>query len=673
MFILRLMLVAALTALLSCKTAPPPKKPQMPAPLNARQEFNKAQIDAAAGADKKALQRFAMIAKKYPHSDVADDSTIQMARIYTKQGMHEQAYKTYMSLVESDVFSQNEGEALLGASRALHKLGRLDESSALSARGLKIPGLSENLRLDFYKHRYAVLSAIGDRLEALRALAYIHAKEPKPEVRANAQARATEIINFYLQEKDLERVAGDSEFGFVRAPAAFRLGLLKLHNKDFDGARKQFANAAEWGQGTPVQQQAENYLTQVDSRRRVDPYTIGAVLPITGRHAPIAQKTLRGLQLGLGIYGPDRGNFKLAIVDSEGTPEGARRAVERLVTEDSVIAVVGSLMSREATSVAQKAEELGVPSIALSQKAGLTEGGTYVFRNAVTSAMQVRELVKLAMEQLGLKRFAILYPNDAYGVEYANLFWDEVLARGGTVAGAQIYNPTETDFRGPIKRLVGTYYIEDRKPEFQARLRDWYRKQKKITTRESPPDDLLPPIVDFDAIFIPDTPKALGQIAPMLVYQGVSGVRLLGTNIWNSGELVRRGEKNVENAIFVDTNVVNDPAFKQSKFFRDFTKTFGEEPALFEAQGYEVGVMLRNSIAGGQRSRIGLAESLNSLRQFPGVGGTLQMNEQRELTRPLTPFIVKDAQIAIWNPSLEAPVDSPAEKQSGPKKKTLRR
>ncbi len=297
------------------------------------------------------------------------------------------------------------------------------------------------------------------------------------------------------------------------------------------------------------------------------------------------------------------------MVDSEGTPEGARRAVERLVTEDSAIAIVGSLLSREATAVAQKTEELGVPSVALSQKAGLTESGTYIFRNAVTSAMQVRELVKLAMDQLGMKRFAILYPNDAYGVEYANLFWDEVLARGGTIAGAQIYAPTETDFRGPIKRLVGTYYLEDRKSEYQARLRDWYRSQKKISTRASPPDDILPPIVDFDAIFIPDTPKALGQIAPMLVYQGVSGVRLLGTSVWNTTELVRRGERNVENALFVDSNMLSDPSFKQSKFFKDFLKTFGEEPGMFEAQGFEVGVMLRNSVAGGERSRIGLAES----------------------------------------------------------------
>ena len=69
--------------------------------------------------------------------------------------------------------------------------------------------------------------------------------------------------------------------------------------------------------------------------------------------------------------------------------------------------------------------------------------------------------------------------DEPFGVEYANLFWDEVLARGGSIAGAQIYSPAETDFRGPVKRLVGTYYLEDRKTEYQGRLKEWYKKQKQ--------------------------------------------------------------------------------------------------------------------------------------------------------------------------------------------------
>ncbi len=669
-----LFLSAVIFSLTYCSLAAK-KKPLAEAPYDAKQQLAKAQIDLAAGSEAKAVQRFKYLAAKHPHSDVADDATIQLGRIYMKQGNFDLAYKTYMSLVETDVFSANEAEALLGASKCLHKLGRLDESLALSSRGLKIPGLSENYRLEFYRHRYQVLVTTGDRLDALRALAFIYDKDPKPDVRTSAQARASEIVTQYLNESDLDKVVSDPEFGFVRAQAAFRLGTFRLQKKEYDDARSLFARAAEWGQGTPYQQRAESYMAQIDSRRRVDSDTIGAVLPLSGRYSPIAYKTLNGLKLGLGLVGSDKSTFRLAVVDSEGTPDGARRAVERLVLEDSVIAVVGSLLSRTATAVAGKTEELGVPSLALSQKSGLTEAGTYIFRNAVTSEMQVKELVRIAMEQMGMKRFAILFPNDYYGVEYANLFWDEVLARGGTIAGAQPYNSTETDFRGPVKRLVGTFYVEDRRTEYKNRVTDWFKKQKKVSTRVQPPDDLLPPITDFDAIFIPDSPRAIGQIAPMLAYQGVTAPRLLGTNVWNSSELVRRGQKNVENAVFIDSNLMSDPAFRKSKFFTEYQKIFGEEPGVFETQGYETGVLLRKLINSGERTRVGLASALSGLREFQGVSGPMTMSSNRELVRPLTPFVVKENAIVTWTPDIDkatAPPESD-KKKPAPAKKTIRR
>lgn len=665
------LLLVLVQSLVSCVSAPK-KMPLHPAPFDAKKELAQVQIDIAAGSDKKAIGRLKNLMARYPKSDVADDASMQLAKIYYNKQMYDPSYQTYMSLVNSDVLSPNEGEALLGAGKSLGKLGRLDEALALNARALKIPGLSENLRLELNKQRFSLLNTLGDRLDGLKALAYIYDHEPKPEIKSGAQTRAYEIVNQYLNQSDLEKVVSGGEFGFVRAQAAYRLAMFKLQSKDFDGARSTFSKAAELGQGTPLQRQAETYMNQIDSRRRVDAYTIGAVLPITGKYAPIAQKTLRGLQLGLGIYGNDHGSFKLAVVDSEGTPEGAKRAVERIISEDNAIAVVGSLLSRTAAAVATKTEELGVPSIALSQKSGLTEGGSYIFRNAVTSEMQVRELVRIAMDQLGYRRFAILYPNDSYGVEYANLFWDEVLAHGGTIAGAQIYNPAETDFRGPIRRLVGTYYVEDRKAEYQNRVRDWFKKQKSLKTRNSPPDDLLPPVVDFDALFVPDSPKALGQIAPMLTYQGISKVRLLGTNIWNTVDLVRRGQKNVENALFVDSNITNDPGFKTSRFYQEFKQVFGEEPGLFEVQGYEAGMILRQLISGGERTRVGLAQALTNMRQFQGVSGPMSMSPQRELARPLTPLVVKEGTIVSWNMAVErgeGDMSGPPDKKSGKKSK----
>jgi branched-chain amino acid transport system substrate-binding protein len=351
------------------------------------------------------------------------------------------------------------------------------------------------------------------------------------------------------------------------------------------------------------------------------------------------------LQLGLGIYGKNRSNFELAVVDSEGNPDIARRAVERLVTEDHIIAIVGSLLSRTSVSVASKAEELGVPTIALSQKSGITQIGEGVFRNSITSSMQVQQLVRVAMNDLGLKKFAILYPNDAYGVEYANLFWDAVLARGGEIRGVQAYDPKASSYSPPIQRLVGTFFLEDREQEYKGLLRDWYKERKSLRSRQSPPEDLLPPMIDFEAIFVPDSASAMGQIAPTLAYHDITGVKLLGTNLWNTSKLIRLGKRHVDDAIFVDSILSTDENFRRSQFFKEYVAVFDEEPGLFEAQAYDAGLMIRQAVASGSNSRLGLARDLAQKTSFQGATGLLQMTRQREILRPLVTLTVHKNQI----------------------------
>ena len=60
----------------------------------------------------------------------------------------------------------------------------------------------------------------------------------------------------------------------------------------------------------------------------------------------------------------------------------------------------------------------------------------------------------------------------------------------------------------------------------------------------------LPPYVDFDAVFIPDTHQAAGLIAPHLAFHEVRGVTLLGPSAWNHPGLLELGGRHVEGAVF---------------------------------------------------------------------------------------------------------------------------
>lgn len=525
-------------------------------------------------------------------------------------------------------------EAQVWANRSLLRAGRYHETADLASQLLKTRTWSEPVTMELTNSLYRSQEAIGDVLGALSTALTAQSNPALAKESESYRMKTFEIIESKLTFEELEKVSSREEFGALRARALYRLGQMALENRDTDSAQKNFAKAMALSPQSDVGLSSREMLEQIEALRRVQPKTIGVVLPMSGRYASISQKTLRGVQMGLGLYNNYPSSFKLAVVDSEGNPDNARRGVERLAKEDNAIAVIGSVLSKTAPAVAAKTAELGIPSIALSQKAGITEVGPNVFRNSLTSEMQVRYLVKTAMEELGMKRFAILFPNDRYGVEFANLFWDEVLARGGVVVGAQTYSNKETDFRYPVQRLVGTYYVEGRLQEYNLRLKEWSKAQTKKSVRNAP-EDLLPPIVDFDGVFIPDNVKAMGQISAMLSFSGVKGVRLLGTNLWNVPGIAKRAGHFADNLLFVDSFVSTEPRFMNSSFVRDYKMVFGEEPGIFEIQGYDSALLLRQLITQGATGRESLTRALATVNNFPGAVGPLSVTSEHEIMRPL--------------------------------------
>jgi branched-chain amino acid transport system substrate-binding protein len=639
-------LLAALScsAFISCAATMPVKKEPAKASAQAAQELRAAEANLKAGQNKKALAQLKKVANANPNTDVADDAHLLMGNLFYNQKNYAEAIKHYETITSAEVASPLENEARIRTARSYVQLQKLDEAGKVLENSNRWNNVTENQKLEIAKLKVEVLTSQKKTLGALQAAVELSNTHPNPTEREKLRAQAQEIFDSSrLSGDELKEIGSSSDYGFLQPVAKYRYALMLADQKDYSRARRELSDVASLVPGTELGERAQRFVQQIDARNRVDARTVGVVLPLSGPQAAIGYKALRGIQMGLGLYGSEKpSGFKLAVVDSEGNVDGARRGIERLVQEDNVVAIIGGLMSKTATVEAARAQEFGVPTIMLSQKAGVTEAGESIFRNALTSQMQVQALVDLAMKDLGYKNFALMYPNDAYGTEYANLFWDAVKARGGDITGAQVYDPKETDFRAHVQRLTGTFYMEDRSEEFRYRSRQYAEKNPKRSARQGGPsiEDILPPVVDFDAIFIPDEARAVGQIAPALAYNNVRGIRLLGTNIWNSPRFLQRGQKFVENAIFVDSVLTNDPSFMNSNFYQTFKATFNDDPGLIEVQGYDSALMLRQVIASGESTRIGVREKLASLQNFPGALGSLSVTPDREIRRPMTALTV---------------------------------
>ena len=464
-----------------------------------------------------------------------------------------------------------------------------------------------------------------------------------------------QIVQQKLSFKELQFLLKDPSFEKLRPVAHLHLARLKMTDKKQDRALKHLNHALteglKWERNTslpaPVQntfvalrKEAQRLKMDILSLRQVKTKNLGLILPLSGKHTARGQRVLEAVRLGLSLYGEENSPFQLVVRDSEGQADVAEQAVKELVKEHQVIAIIGSLLSRTAPAVAKQAQALRIPCISLSQKMGLAEEGPFVFQHALTSERQVSFLMRELRKQYALRDFALLYPQDGYGEEFAGLFWKGLEGVGGDLRGAQSYAPEQRDFHKHIKKILGLYERQDRLEEYQTRLNQWRAENPRNRKNKDAPEELLPPIIDFQGLFLPDSVEILAQVASMLFYYNVKEVVLVGTNLWNTPQLANslKGLKGIQ-VFFVDSFALDRERWKQNPFFRLYKERVQKEPGVLELNAYETAfifkeIIMRNNI----NSRYGLLNKLKKMKSFPGILGVLQVSGEGEIYRPLQLF-----------------------------------
>ncbi len=405
-------------------------------------------------------------------------------------------------------------------------------------------------------------------------------------------------------------------------------------------------------------------------------FTVGCLLPLSGRYAVYGQRALNGIQLALNKSSAARTNPHLEIIikDTRSGPVAAVRAVGELY-DSGVAAIIGPIVTAE--SAARVAQERHLPIVTFTQKEHITDIGDFVFRNFFTPGMQVRAIVDHAVTNLKARRFAILYPDEKYGRTFMNLFWDEVIRQNGQVVAVESYDVKTVDFAEPIKKLVGRHY---RIPaDIQARAeRIWppFNKTReggcqglekmpglmyplpaelacwKNSAAEETPDcipeaapeskEAAEPksIVDFDAVFIPDAPNKAGLILPQLAFYDVSEVTLMGTNLWSSKTLIEMSRDHANGAILPNGFYAGSTKPPTRQFVAAYQAAFTDPPEYIEAVGYDTARLLLDLIGRPDvRSRTELRDELLRVADFQGATGATAFDYNGDVHKPL--FLIK--------------------------------
>lgn len=371
--------------------------------------------------------------------------------------------------------------------------------------------------------------------------------------------------------------------------------------------------------------------------------TLGVVLPLSGPYARFGEESLQGVLLAAGIFGPgevppgveDRSPLRVLVRDSGGIPERAAQAVRELA-EQGAVAIVGPLLSAECEAAAGVAEELSIPLLALTSREEIAHLRRFVFRVRTRPVEETQLLAEKARE-VGAESFAILYRDDPYGRGLRSLFWQAVEAKGGRVVGVAGYDPKAHDFADPIRRIVGYTLLDGEEKRLLAQrdamlqrarrlpadeARALRKEARAMVTKDGGP---LPPIVDFDALFIADSFENVVLIAPQLAFHEVFGVRLLGPDGWYDDDLVRIGREHVEGSIFVAHYFPKSEVPFVKHFADDYRATFAHGSNVFAAQAYDAANLVLVQLAHGLDSRRAVRDGLLATRGYPGVAGVLSM------------------------------------------------
>jgi len=375
---------------------------------------------------------------------------------------------------------------------------------------------------------------------------------------------------------------------------------------------------------------ARRILGRIDDELSVRKGRIGCLLPLSGPFAIYGQETLNGIQMGASpwLSPRDEVEIELIIRDTRGDAETSVAAVEELVLNERVMALIGPLSGKAAMAAAIRAQELGVPIITLAQKEEIPAIGDMVFRNFLTPSMEMKALADQAIHGMGFRRFGILYPDNPYGRHFMNLFWDRVEALGGTITAVEAYPPDKTDYADEVRKMVGLYYP---RPPSVVRMVQAMKTQSGNAGME---DDEPIPIVDFDAVFIPDNSERVALIAPQFPFHRVLGVRLLGTSLWQSRALIDQAGDYIRGAVFPSGFFQDSVVEPVPTFVAEFRSAFEREPGFLAANGYDTIRFLKKVLSDRRiLTRKDLGKALCGSDDMIGVSGIVRFDCDGEVQR----------------------------------------
>lgn len=298
-----------------------------------------------------------------------------------------------------------------------------------------------------------------------------------------------------------------------------------------------------------------------------------------------------GIQLGDKKY-----KINLIVEDNAGKADQSASAAQKLITQQKVTAIVGPNASRYVLPAAEIAESSKVvlitpwstaPKATLDSKTSAYK--KHVFRACFIDPFQGRVVAKFVLDNLKLKKAAVLYDvASEYNKGIAEFFKEVYEQNGGKVVAFETYTTNDKDFSSQLTKI------------------------KKAA-----------PEIIFLPNYYSEVPLQIQQAKRL----GIS-VPFIGSDSWGSEELIKLCNSDCNDYYFSTHYAADASTEATKKFIAGYKAKYGKTPDDVAALTYDsFGLLFQALKTAGKNDRQAVRDALARIPLYDGVTGNMQFKE----------------------------------------------
>jgi len=300
--------------------------------------------------------------------------------------------------------------------------------------------------------------------------------------------------------------------------------------------------------------------------------------------------------------------------DCKSIPDEAMSVSAALVGE-KIVAQIGPLTSGNVAGSTSVMMENQIPLLApaatavnvtVDEKANKVRD--FIFRVCYLDSDQGRRMANFALEELNVKNAAIYgSTSDDYATGLAKYFKEEFTAKGGTIVAEEGFVNGDKDFRATLTK------IKSANPEF---------------------------------IYVPGYYTEVAVLIKQAREMGIT-CPIGGGDGWDSPDMVSvAGAEALNNTYFTNHYSVEDPDPAIQSFVEAYKAKYNKLPDSFAALGYDAAKLLADAIErAGEAYPIKIKEALEATKDFPGITGTMSIDENHNPVKNIVVIEYKDGNL----------------------------